>query len=46
MSQRCDVATFSRFLHHNYKRHGRPNFRGIEGRTDEERNKKQEQLER
>ena len=26
-SRGCNVATFPRFLHQNYKKHGRPNFR-------------------
>ena len=26
VKERLNVATFPRFLHHNYKKHGRPNF--------------------
>ena len=40
VKERLNVATFPRFLHQNYKKHWRPNFRGMEGHTDKERNTK------
>ena len=46
VKEQPNIATFPRFLHHNYKKHRRPNFEDIEGRTDKERNTKQEQPER
>ena len=46
VKEQLNIATFTPFLHQNYKKHGRPNFLSIERRTKEERNTKQEQPER
>ena len=46
VAQRCDVATFPRFLHHSYIKHGRPNFwslsRDVQTRAENEARATQE----